>query len=120
MPKLIDSWFEATFIRSSPNGGHSYVDTLDGADGILLWCPCGHGKAEYPLDGARPHAIIVSFANPKNAPPAPDSAVSRSRAGIPTRWLMNGTNLADLTLSPSIDVGTPSCWHGFITNGEIR
>jgi hypothetical protein len=32
---------------------------------------------------------------------------------------MDGTGLSDLTLSPSVDVGEPSCWHGFIRNGEV-
>src|SRR5690348_12593250 len=114
--KLTDPWFEATFIRTSPDGkSHTYVDKLDGADGLFLWCPCGYGKAEYPLDGARPHGLIVSFANPLGVPPAPDSAGTRGRHGRPTRWTMSGSSLDDLTLSPSIDVGTPSCWHGFIT-----
>ena len=120
--KLSDPWFEARFTTKTTNTGHRYIDTLDGADGIWLWCPCGYGKPEFPLDGGRPHAIIVSFANPINAPVAPPDSGSQSRpdpvTGLchPTRWTISGTGLDDLTLSPSVDV---ICWHGYITNGEI-
>ncbi len=118
--KLTDPWFEAHFLRTDADGkGHRSVDTLDDADGIFLWCPCGYGKTEYPLDGPRPHGLIVNFANPRSAPPVPAHAGSRSRGGGLSRWTMSGTDLTDLTLSPSVDVGTPSCWHGFITAGIV-
>lgn len=37
------------------------------------------------------------------------------------RWSVSGASYDDLSLSPSIDatVNDPTCWHGFITNGEI-
>ncbi|HEY2509509.1 MAG TPA: DUF6527 family protein [Polyangiaceae bacterium] len=119
--RLSDPWFEATFIgRGTEKGSFCYLSSIDGAQGINLWCPCGYGKAEYPLDGARPHGLIVPFANPRGA------AIVEANFGITgrdrvtkTRWTMSGTNLEDLTLTPSVDVGTPSCWHGFITNGNV-
>lgn len=115
--RLDDPWFDAQFLVTDPDGkGHRDIDTLDGADGIFFWCPCGYGKPEYPLDGARPHGVIVSFANPRGTPPAPAHGGSRSRDGGPSRWTMSGTGLSDLTLTPSIDV---RCWHGFITNGVV-
>lgn len=118
--KLTDPWFEAHFIAGTTARGHHGIDTLDGADGLQLWCPCGYGKPEYPLDGARPHAILVSFTNPRGCAPAPPEAGSQSRDGGPSRWeIVGGAGLDDLTLKPSIDVGTPSCWHGHITNGEV-
>ena len=106
--KLTDPWFEARFMAGTTARGHHYVDTLDGADGVLLWCPCGYGKAEFPIDGGRPHAVMVSFANPRGCGPAPADAGSQSRNGGPSRWTMIGTGLHDLTLSPSVAVG-PAC-----------
>lgn len=118
--KLTDPWFDAKFMTETTAKGHRYCDTLDGADGLWLWCPCGYGKPEYPLEGARPHGVIVSFANPRGCTPAPAEAGSRSRAGGPSRWtIARGSRLADLTLTPSVDIGNPSCWHGYLTNGEV-
>lgn len=111
---LSDAWFEARFIKDSTAQGHRRQGALEGADGIFLWCPCA-----YP-DDQRAHGLIISFANPQGAPPAPNDAGSCDRDGVPKRWTMTGTGLKDLTLSPSVDVGNPSCWHGFIVNGEVR
>lgn len=117
--RLNDPWFEARFLRTNVDDSHVYLDSLEGADGIFFWCPCGYNKPDYPLDGARPHGVIVNFANPRGVPPAPEHTGSRSRDGRPSRWTMSGTSLEDLTLHPSVDVGTPSCWHGWIRNGEV-
>jgi len=118
--RLTDPWFEAEFLANTTATGHRSQDSIDGADGVFFWCPCGYGKPEYPIEGGRPHGVIVSFANPRGCSPAPPDAGSRSRTGGPSRWTMSGTGLNDLTLSPSVDVGTPSCWHGWIQNGEVR
>lgn len=121
--KLTDPWFEAQFTTETTAQGHRYIDTLQGADGIFFWCPCGYGKPEFPLEGGRPHGVLVHFANPRGVPVAPANAGSRNRSGAPSRWTVSGTGYADLTLTPSVDVGgaegTQSCWHGFITNGEV-
>jgi hypothetical protein len=120
--RLDDPWFEAEFQKNTTAKGHEGTDSLEGADGIFLWCPCGYGKPGFPLDGARPHGLIVSFANPRGCPPAPPDAGSRSAGGGPSRWtIVSGTGLSDLTLSPSVDVGskTSKCWHGFIQNGIV-
>lgn len=118
--KLTDPWLEARFTTKTDETGHDTTDELDGADGLILWCPCGYGKPEFPLGGARPHAVIVSFANPRNAPVAPPKAGSQSRHGGPSRWTIDsGTGLSDLTLSPSVAVGTPECWHGYIRDGVV-
>jgi hypothetical protein len=119
MPRLDDPWFEAQFIKNTTRAGLTFTDQLDGADGVWFWCPCGYGKPEYPLDGGRPHAVMVSFSNPRGCGQAPDDAGSQSRNGGPSRWMMSGTGVADLTLSPSVDVGTPSCWHGFVQDGVV-
>jgi hypothetical protein len=117
--RLDDPWFDAAFLAETTATGHREIDTLEGADGVFFWCPCGYGKPEFPLGGGRPHGVIVSFANPRGAPVAPPDAGSQSRNGGPSRWQMSGDGLVNLTLSPSIAVGTPECWHGFIQNGIV-
>jgi len=111
-----DPWFEAKFVKDTTARGCTYTDSIDGADGVQFWCPCGYGKPEFPLDGGRPHAVRVSFANPRGCAPVPDDAGSQGRVGKPSRWVVSGTGFHDLTLSPSIDVG---CWHGHVTNGVV-
>jgi hypothetical protein len=63
--------------------------------------------------------VIVSFANPIHTKVAPPGSGSSDRHGKPTRWMVTGNDLSDLSLSPSIDVGDPACWHGFITGGVV-
>jgi hypothetical protein len=122
--RLIDAWFEASFIYGIAFDGSGFSHgkkDLTGAQGLWLWCPCGYGKLEYPLAGGRPHAVLVPFALPLNAPPPPAAFGPVNAAGARPRWKFRGTGLHDLTISPSIDVGagTTKCSHGFITNGEI-
>jgi hypothetical protein len=110
--RLSDPAFEATFIGHIGVDGKSWrhLSSIDGAQGLLLMeCPCGGG-----------HALEVPFANPRNAPPCPPDFGPLSRDGkTHPRWTMTGTSLDDLSLMPSIDVGTVSCWHGYITAGEV-
>ena len=117
---LSDPWFEAEFMAETTVRGHRCQDQLQGADGIRFWCPCGYGKPEFPLDGARPHMVKVSFANPRGCAPAPPDAGSQSRNGGPSRWtISSGTGIGDLTLAPSIAVGEPECWHGHLIAGRL-
>lgn len=41
-----------------------------------------------------------------------------------SRWIISGDDntqsFENVTLTPSIDASSFGCWHGFITNGEIR
>lgn len=118
MPRLVDLWFEAEFYGNANERG-GFVrqgPSIDGAQGLFLWCPCAYGKDE------RAHGLIIPFTNPRNAPelPANHGPVSRNDPSHHPRWFMVGTGLGDLTLSPSVDVGTPSCWHGFISGGEVK
>lgn len=133
MPRLTDPWFDARFYgQVSPTGCCLLPDdTIVGAQGLRLWCPCGYGALDeagqemYPLDlslnKGRPHAIIVPFANPVGAPlpPVDHGPVSRDGSHHP-RWTAAGARLDDLTITPSIAVGPPDCWHGDITNGEVK
>lgn len=71
-----------------------------------------------PVHGTT-HRVHVPFANPMNGA----KPVTRNHL-----WQRTGETFETLTLTPSIDytkydngtVRDPSCWHGFITNGEIR
>lgn len=122
--RLSDPWFSAKFYGNINNDkSFQHLDSIEGAQGLWLWCPCGYGKLEFPLDGARPHCILVPFNNPRNAPKCPDEhgPISKNNpTGPRPRWNMIGNDLNDLTITPSIDVGNITCWHGFITNGEIK
>ena len=129
--RLTDPWFEAEFIGNiGPDGSFRRQGAnIDGAQGIFLYSPCAFGE-----EGGV-HAVVVPFANPRNAPPVPANFEPA------TRWAVTGTGLDDLSLYPSIDctVERPEhmeanrraglgpgecspgrrCWHGFITNGEV-
>lgn len=122
MPALTDPYFDAWFygnVTPADSAGHGESfhrqEGIDGAQGLVLYCPCGYGKGDTTA-----HGLIIPFANPRNAPSVPDNHGPLSRDGSKRpRWTMQGTSLADLTLTPSVDVGKVSCWHGFITNGQI-
>lgn len=128
--RLTDPKFAASFVRCEetlgcrdpdcfiasprPHDHRSYVRVaaLDDAQGVELHCPCGVGS------------LIVLFSNPRRLPVAGEKFGMRLRgnhAAPPPRWQMvSGTGLHDLTLAPSISVGDPECWHGWIQNGEVR
>lgn len=122
---LTDPWFEASFYGRVAPDGRSWRSALVFAEaqGLWLWCPCGYGKPEWAdLTGPRPHGLIIPFANgPGGALPDDHGPISRDGRTHP-RWTMSGTGLADLTITPSVLVGTPEvseCWHGFITSGRV-
>lgn len=136
--KLTDPWFEAKFIAEvtkQANGLYAFRHlksdgtpyALAEAIGVEFWCPCGitardeRGELRYPLDlslnKGRPHGCVVVFAGRG----APDDFGPHSR-GNPSehpRWTVAGSGLDDLTTTPSISMGDPECWHGYITTGEI-
>jgi hypothetical protein len=111
---LTDPWFEAEFYGKAHEQCFTRIGAnIDGAQGLFLWCPCG-----YSTDKC--HGLIVPFANPRNAPELPPDHGPTSRDGsYHPRWQMGGDGLHNLTISPSIDVGTDSCWHGHITGGAV-
>jgi len=120
--RLTDPSFEARFIAKKPAGYVEDHDGIEGAQGVRLRCPCGRG-----------HWRSIGFANPLGAEPHPSCTLVDGNTHRPIFWTMSGSGLHDLTLSPSVDVWkfrhdptqTPalvrdgSCWHGFITNGEV-
>ena len=109
--RLDDPHFEAQFIAQTEGNNFRTLDSIDGAQGLLMYCPCGEG-----------HHCQIPFANPRNAPQLTPNFGPVSRDGkTHFRWTMTGTGLSDLTLTPSVDIGKDkSCWHGFITNGEVQ
>jgi hypothetical protein len=118
MPSLTDPWFEAEFVgQHNDHGGFIRQGAaIEGSQALFLWCPCAYGSQS----GSRIHGLIVPFANPRNAPVPDGNFGIRARDGVTRpRWTMSGSSLGDLTLSPSVDVGEPSCWHGHITAGQV-
>lgn len=129
--KLTDPWFEAEFYGNvfenrpcdgvncsvvSPHTHSGYSrqgSNIDGAQGLFLYCPCGYGSN-------KAHGLLIPFSNPRNAPPVPASHGPEGRDGKRPRWTMSGSGLHDLTLTPSVAVGEPECWHGFITGGDVK
>jgi hypothetical protein len=126
-PKLTDPWFNARlYVTCDDDKTMEFVTELDKAHGVMLWCPCGYGKAEYPCytaslrAGPRPHAIFVPFSNPRTNRSVSDQYGPVSADGKRVRWQMSGTSLDDLTIEPSIAVRCdPPCWHGFIQQGRV-
>jgi hypothetical protein len=124
--KLSDPWFEAKFYgytsasgyRTEHAGGRPVA--FDEAQGLMLWCPCGFSDPRYQGDGGRPHAILVPFANGPGGPCHPEHGPTSSRGdGARPRWTVTGSSLEDLTITPSIAVASPECWHGYITAGLV-
>jgi hypothetical protein len=97
MTKLTD--LDATFVCHTMNGDFAEVKTLAEANGVIFDCPkCGR------------HSVLCwDRTIPQPIPPGPG------------RWDMTGTGIADLTLSPSVDLSTSGIgclWHGWVKNGD--
>lgn len=84
------------------------VDTLAEATGV--WTPCPKCFA-----AGTPHGVLSFFTG---VALHPDSDLGKNNEGKPVRWAASGTSLADLTLTPSIQIQGGCNWHGWITNGE--
>ena len=82
-----------------------------GRIGIIFDCPVHRGT---PAE----HACAVPFANPIEGRPESDRKYL---------WQRTGDTFDTLTLTPSVDytkldngeLRDATCWHGFITNGEV-
>jgi hypothetical protein len=113
---------DARFVYDAAAQSHrlSKSDSALGMQGVLFQCPaCGIGKP-HGCDDERSyiegdHYILVFFANPFGAAPAPAGCVPSPR------WtIVAGTTLDDLTLSPSVDCtkGGGCSFHGWVRNGD--
>lgn len=108
---LISRWDEPSGLQHYTNGDSSQRH----GGGISFECPvhtkycetCGH-----ELNGS--HRLMIWFENPVDGLP-PEATAKH-------RWLRTGETFETLSVSPSVNaqVDDPSCWHGFITDGEIR
>lgn len=113
---LIDPWYEASFLVGVDKGKEvlhgKKVPDFAGAHGLWLWCPCGWGKP----DGYA-HGLVIPF---RGAPEHNFGVISRDGKTRP-KWMVTGTGLRDLTLHPSVDVGSAQrpCWHGWIKLGQV-
>lgn len=129
---LTNPWFEANFIADcSADGSFRHNVSFNQSQGLFLWCPCGFevfdkfGNEKFPLDlsqnKGRPHGVIIPFHNPPCGVPVPENFGPFSRSGKSRpRWTVQGSGISDLTLDPSIAVGDPECWHGFIRLGIVK
>lgn len=104
----------------SPNPiryGFDDVETVAEADHLMFLCPLCFAKNGGSVGT---HSVMVTFAG-RNVP---DDAGSRGTNG-PTRWNVAGTNLDDLTLTPSILLNESlppeqGChWHGFVGSNGV-
>ena len=86
---------------------HVTVDTLPEAQGIFFLCPkC------FQQNGGRvgTHGVICWFR---------DRGVPDHVAPLPGRWVVSGSGLTDLSLSPSVLITKGCQWHGFVTAGDV-
>ena len=101
---------EGGFIRvGAGEPGHysiGHTDSIANAQGVEFLCPGCYAKNGGPRGT---HMVICWFSGRG----VPDDAVP-----LPGRWGVSGTGIGDLTLAPSVDVGSDHCWHGFIQNGQ--
>ena len=103
---------DACFVRKTV-GGMDRVESLAEADGVMFQCPrCAEGKPR--VGGSRGPAVagahyVVCWFRGK---------VSDDTIPGPGRWEPSGVALYDLTLTPSVDLGTSCGWHGWVKSGD--
>lgn len=87
------------------------VDGLAEAQGVWFLCP----KCFKANGGAKgTHSCEVTFAGRGVA----DAHGTHNDKGVPVRWAVGGSNLDDLSTTPSILLIGGCEWHGYITNGS--
>lgn len=80
------------------------VATIAEAQSIWFLCPkCFPG-----------HVIECSLAGRG----VEDACGSHNKDGKPTRWIISGSDLSNLSLQPSVLIEGGCGWHGFVTNGD--
>lgn len=84
------------------------VATLAKAQGVWFLCPkCFQANGS----SSGTHMVMCWFR---------DRSVPADVTPGPARWAVSGTSLANLTLSPSIQLLGGCSWHGFVVNGAIQ
>lgn len=102
------------------NGTQHFYDTPSRVGGISFNCPIHTKKCEHCNQNLpQSHRLVVWFSNPIDGLPP--------QYGINYLWNREGSTFEDLSLNPSIDASryidketNTVCWHGFISNGEIK
>lgn len=99
--------------------------------GMSFVCPlyaahnCGHSFCRLgvtfanPPDGGPPGPVVTDTGMPKLIR---DLVHEVREFDVPPghRWTRSGDTWDALTLTPSIDASKAGCWHGHITNGDVR
>jgi hypothetical protein len=96
------------FVVAPDKSGFNRVDNVTQAQGVWFLCPkC------FAENGGNvgTHSVLIPFEN-RGVP-------AEFCPGLPRWTLASGKGLTDLTVTPSILVGLPCGWHGFITNGDV-
>ena len=117
---------DARFLGKADATGHWYLDSVEGAQGIMFQCPkCAaggpveeeeqDGKVRRFVRGA--HYVICWFRNPRNAPRVPDDLDPK-----PGRWNFTGESIDDITFvgpeMTSVWIQGGCGWHGYVKNGD--
>ena len=107
MRKLRLATLEAEFVRYGKSGGMAMADGFADAQGLWFLCPKCFTGNNGPVGT---HGVLVWFEG-RGVPPEATPG--------PGRWLITGTSLETLVLTPSIHLKGEGCgWHGFITDGR--
>lgn len=106
----------AQFMRIEKKGGKVHfvpVKRIEDAQGVIFICP----KCFAANGGARGTHSIICWSRSRGVP---DDIGPK-----PSRWKLDGTGIADLTLNAdppstarSVQLNDGCNWHGFVTNGE--
>lgn len=102
--KLTD--LEPEFIRRIDDSNFQHVASIDFADGIVFLCPVCLVNNQMRRPGV--HSVICW--HPR---------VPQTTQPTPGRWEFEGTDLTNLTLTPSILLKSTCGAHFFIKHGEI-
>ena len=99
---------EAEFAVNVADGRIGRSDSLSDADGVMFLCP----KCFSANNGAvGTHRVVCWFRG----------RVANDVKPGPGRWAPSGSNMSDLSLSPSVQLTGGGCdWHGFVTNGSAK
>lgn len=95
--------------KDAPYEAREPVTDLAQAQGMRFLCPACYAKNGGEVGT---HGVLCWFAG---------RGVPDSLSPGPGRWVVSGTGIDDLTLSPSVHLTTSSCgWHGWVQNGSAR
>lgn len=95
-----------------------WIDEAGVKMGILFTCPhCMTQRLFVPFTKMKvsEQYALLAFNG------IPEDQLHHIAVGNPNQaWQQNGKGFSELSLTPSVDASPSGCWHGFITDGEIR